>query len=253
MLDWEAIGNALLLIVAALAAFGSALWLALIIWTFRDMRARSRDLFAQVLAAAVVAVLNIPGLIIYLILRPRETLAQAYERSLEEEALLQSIEEKPVCPGCGRASREHWQVCPYCHTKLKKVCVTCGELLQLSWNICPHCASSQLGYAPGETTTERRRAKSKLSRVQKPAKQEVRPESYIEDTVYSGSARQDRTALYPEEAYLAGDYAPDDYTPEPEEAPRYEPEPGYAAPEKHNARRSAVRADVVQFIEDDDF
>ena len=54
------------------------------------------------LATLLVAVLNLPGLVIYLILRPARTLAEAYEQSLEEEALLQEIEDKRVCPGCGR-------------------------------------------------------------------------------------------------------------------------------------------------------
>ena len=54
--------------VAILGAFTAALWLSLTVWTFRDMRSRSRDIFAQLLAALVVAVLNVPGLIVYLIL-----------------------------------------------------------------------------------------------------------------------------------------------------------------------------------------
>src|SRR5512145_2220115 len=93
--------NVLLGCLAGLGAMTAAFWLALIIWTFRDMRSRSRDIFAQILAALLVAVLTLPGLLIYLILRPKETLAEAYERSLEEEALLQSIEDVEHCPGCG--------------------------------------------------------------------------------------------------------------------------------------------------------
>jgi RNA polymerase subunit RPABC4/transcription elongation factor Spt4 len=92
----------------------------------------------------LIAILNFPGLLIYLLLRPRETLAEAYERSLEEEALLQEIEDKPVCPTCGIRVREDWQVCPSCHTRLKKACIQCHRLLELSWNICPHCTTSQI-------------------------------------------------------------------------------------------------------------
>mgnify|MGYP003581026997 CR=1 FL=1 len=51
----------------------AALWLAMIIWTNRDMRARSRDPLAQLFVTAIVALLNVPGLLIYLMLRPRET------------------------------------------------------------------------------------------------------------------------------------------------------------------------------------
>lgn len=124
-------------------------WLAIILWTYRDMRARSRDSLMQGIAALMVAALTLPGLFIYLFLRPRETLAEAYERSLEEEALLQEIEEKPTCPGCGQRVQHEWQVCPNCHTRLKKPCIACGKMLELAWGICPHCATSQ-GYAPVE-------------------------------------------------------------------------------------------------------
>ncbi|MDX2162571.1 MAG: zinc ribbon domain-containing protein [bacterium] len=124
----------------------AATWLAMIIWTFRDMRARSRDLLAQIVVAAMVAVLTVPGLLIYMFLRPRETLAEAYERSLEEEALLQDIEEKPSCPGCRQRVHSDWQVCPQCHTRLKKPCPRCGKMLELSWDICPHCAAALTVY-----------------------------------------------------------------------------------------------------------
>jgi RNA polymerase subunit RPABC4/transcription elongation factor Spt4 len=129
----------------------AAAWLAMILWTFRDMRARSRDRLAQILVALLVAVLTFPGLLIYLFLRPRETLSEAYERSLEEEALLQEIEEKPICPGCKQRARDDWQACPNCHTRLKKPCPRCGRMLELSWDLCPYCAAALPSYAAERT------------------------------------------------------------------------------------------------------
>jgi len=117
----------------------------LIIVTFRDIRSRSRDRLARVLAVLVVALLFLPGLIIYLILRPSKTIEEEYQHTLEEEALLQSIEDNPVCPGCGRKTQPDWIVCPNCHTRLKKPCHHCQRLLDLSWNLCPYCATP----APG--------------------------------------------------------------------------------------------------------
>ena len=131
--------------IALLGAFAGALWLALIVWTFRDMRARSRDLFAQLLAAMVSAILPIAGFVIYLILRPRETLSETYERSLEAEALLQEIEERPFCPGCNLYTRNKWHDCPQCQTILKKPCPNCNQMLELTWNVCAFCANP----APG--------------------------------------------------------------------------------------------------------
>lgn len=143
-LDLQQLSGVLVAVVSILAAVATALWISLIIWTYRDMRARSRDVFAQILAALVVAVLNIPGFLVYLILRPQETLAEQYERALEEEALLQEIEEKQVCPGCGHAVKDDWRLCPFCHTKLKKPCQNCGRLLDLPWSLCPYCEASQV-------------------------------------------------------------------------------------------------------------
>ena len=142
-----AIDNTVLLIITIyIGVVVAVFWLAIVLWAYRDMRARSRDTLAQILVAIVVALLNIPGLFIYILLRPRETLSEAYERSLEEEALLQEIEEKPSCPGCGQRVQHDWQACPFCHTRLKKSCVNCDYLLELSWNICPSCTTSQINY-----------------------------------------------------------------------------------------------------------
>lgn len=140
----ETILSYLTLLAAAVGALLAALWISLVIWAFRDMRARSRDPFAQILAAVVVAVLPVVGIVIYLILRPRETLAEAYERALEEEALLQEIEERPRCPGCSRTIEAKWLLCPHCHTRLRKACQDCNSLLELQWNICPFCGNNHI-------------------------------------------------------------------------------------------------------------
>jgi len=128
-------------ILAFGGAFFIALWFSLIIWTLRDVRSRSRDIFAILLATLMVVIFGPLGLILYFLLRPSVTLAELYERSLEEEALLQDLEERPRCPGCSRQVDEAWIVCPDCHTNLKKMCPSCHKGLHLRWNICPFCGA----------------------------------------------------------------------------------------------------------------
>jgi RNA polymerase subunit RPABC4/transcription elongation factor Spt4 len=150
-MDFQSILNTIqpfvIMFVALFAAFLTATWISAVIWAFRDIRARSRDIFAQILATLMVLIFfplfPLPGLMLYFILRPRETLAEVYERSLEEEALLQGIEERLACPGCNRRIEEEFMICPTCHTRLKKECPTCGHLLHLRWNICPYCGAVQ--------------------------------------------------------------------------------------------------------------
>ena len=119
-----------------------ALVAGITIWTFRDIRSRSRDILAQLLATLLVLVLPVIGLIVYFMLRPQETLAETYERSLEQEALLQAIEEPEVCPGCGQRNQVEYTYCPACHTQLKQSCPQCGKALHLRWSICPYCGTS---------------------------------------------------------------------------------------------------------------
>jgi len=82
----------LVLFVAVFAAFLTATWISSVIWAFRDIRARTRDIFAQVLATLMVLIFfplfPLPGLALYLILRPRETLAEARTRHLAERKAL---------------------------------------------------------------------------------------------------------------------------------------------------------------------
>ncbi|HVN54117.1 MAG TPA: zinc ribbon domain-containing protein [Anaerolineaceae bacterium] len=144
-LDPTTLSNVLLVLTGFGAAFSVALWISLLVWTYRDIRNRSRDSFLRILAVLIVAVLFLPGILVYLIIRPQRTLEEEYQRSLEEEALLQAIEDNALCPGCSRRVREDWIVCPNCHTKLKKTCHQCGKYMELPWNLCPYCATP----APG--------------------------------------------------------------------------------------------------------
>ena len=143
--DPSFLSNFILVSTAFAAAFVAALWLSFLFWVYRDIRKRVRDPLIHILAVLVAAILFLPGMLIYLILRPPQTLEDEYQHTLEEEALLQSIEDKPLCPGCGRQVHDDWSVCPNCHTRLKKNCHQCGRLMELPWNLCPYCGTP----APG--------------------------------------------------------------------------------------------------------
>ncbi|GCE04876.1 zinc ribbon domain-containing protein [Dictyobacter aurantiacus] len=121
--------------------------LSLIIWTFRDIRARTQDFVSQILATVLVALFNVGGLFIYLILRPRQTLAEIYERQLEEESLLAEMTERQTCTNCHARVESDFQVCPSCGQKLKRSCPKCERLLELRWTYCPYCANN-VGSAP---------------------------------------------------------------------------------------------------------
>ena len=58
-----------LILTGFAGAFLVALSVALVIWTYRDIRSRHRDRLVHFLAAVLVALLNLPGILVYLILK----------------------------------------------------------------------------------------------------------------------------------------------------------------------------------------
>jgi RNA polymerase subunit RPABC4/transcription elongation factor Spt4 len=143
--DTSSLNNFLLILAAWGGAFLAALWLSLILWTYRDIRSRVKDPLVRILAVLLVAVLFLPGIVVYMILRPPRTMEDDYQHMLEEEALLQAIEEREACPGCARHTQEDWKVCPNCYTKLRKSCHKCGKLMKLPWSLCPFCGTPEPG------------------------------------------------------------------------------------------------------------
>ena len=160
VINLSSLGNFFTYLTAFFGAFLAAFWLSLVFWTLRDIRARSQDRIVHILSALVVAVLNLPGIVIYMILRPRQTRNEVYAHSLEEEALLSQIEDRPICPGCGTRLVHDWVVCPNCHTHLRKPCSSCGRLMELPWQICPYCGTTAPGVRAEEPSTDMESSKA---------------------------------------------------------------------------------------------
>ena len=134
--SWEA---TLQMVLLVLGTFLVMLWLATLYWTYRDIRQRTRDWILQGFSVALIVFLFPAGLAIYMILRPRYTLSELYERSLEEEALLQDLEDQKACPTCRRRVKDDFLVCPSCRTQLKEPCRQCAKPLSYAWVACPFC------------------------------------------------------------------------------------------------------------------
>jgi RNA polymerase subunit RPABC4/transcription elongation factor Spt4 len=134
-------------LIGCIVAFFVIFWLSTVIWTFRDIRSRTQDFLSQILATVLAAIFPIAGLLIYMILRPRQTLAEIYERQLEEESLLAEMTERQTCNNCHARVESDFQVCASCGQKLKRSCPKCERLLELRWTFCPYCATN-LGTGP---------------------------------------------------------------------------------------------------------
>ena len=135
----ETFARALQFIVAGFAAFGVALWFALAVWTYRDIEQRSSNVAVQVLATLVVVLGFIPGAVIYLLLRPRETASDRYQREVEESYLAQELAATEGCPRCGRFVDDEFIFCPDCGSTLRRTCPSCGRFAGSDWSVCAYC------------------------------------------------------------------------------------------------------------------
>lgn len=129
----------------ALGVYLVLLWAASVLWAYRDIRSRSDDVIVQVLAVSLVLLLPFAGIVLHLILRPRQTLSEKYERELEEQYMRRDLEETFVCPQCQRGIEPEFILCPHCHTSLRRRCTACDRVVDLTWAVCPYCGDDGTG------------------------------------------------------------------------------------------------------------
>ena len=138
--SWQA---TLQLFAVVVLLYVAVLWLALVYWTYRDISQRTHDMTTQAAATLLVLFFFLPGHWIYLVMRPRYTLVEKYERSLEEEAFMQELAGLKSCPQCTKRIKDDFVVCPSCSAMLKEPCTACMKPLEFAWAACPYCAKDR--------------------------------------------------------------------------------------------------------------
>jgi len=151
LLSWPggSLESTLKLAAMIFLSYALVLWLSAVIWVYRDVKKRTDDPASQAIAVLLVALFNVPGLIVYLVIRPQTTLADNYERSLEAEAILHELQlTTNSCQTCRRPIDDDFNVCPHCRTILREPCRACGRSIRTSWVTCPYCATERVQTRP---------------------------------------------------------------------------------------------------------
>ena len=123
-----------------LIVFGVLLYFSLVYWTYVDARRRIIDPML-VGSATAVSLFPFVGTLLYLIVRPPETLEDARERELDVETTRLRLHqlESGLCPHCDYPVERDYVRCPSCLRKLKDRCKSCSRPLDRAWTICPYC------------------------------------------------------------------------------------------------------------------
>jgi RNA polymerase subunit RPABC4/transcription elongation factor Spt4 len=147
-------GEAFQAVIYVIVAYIALIWLASAFWAYRDMRLRSASAITPYVAAVAIIVFTpvffLFGLLIYRIVRPKETIAEVNERALAEEAMLAEVATHAQCANCSRPVHEDWIICPTCRNRLRRVCPNCEHLIELDWTLCAWCGKDfERPEAPG--------------------------------------------------------------------------------------------------------
>ena len=138
--DWQ---STLKIVGALVGAYLALIWVTTVLWSYRDIRSRTRDPFSQLIGISLVTALPLIGIPLYLVLRPSGTLQEAYDRQLEQEAILSELHSVSACPECRRPVQDEFMACPHCQTSLKEPCAHCSRLLTHAWRHCPYCGTTR--------------------------------------------------------------------------------------------------------------
>ncbi len=143
-------------VIYVIAAYIVLIWLASAFWAYRDMTLRTTSAITPYVAALAIILFTpvffLFGLLLYRIVRPKETIAEVNERALAEEAMLAEVATHAQCANCARPVHEDWIICPSCRNRLRRVCPNCEHLIELDWTLCAWCGKDfERAESPGTT------------------------------------------------------------------------------------------------------
>lgn len=116
-----------------------AFWIVVLYWVWLDSGERTSKVAVRILFVLLALVLNVVGLIIYLLIRPSQTIEEIYWSDLEKRYLKYETSELGDCPKCGTQLYPGYNFCPNCKYKLKVKCSKCGLMVDRGCDYCPTC------------------------------------------------------------------------------------------------------------------
>ncbi len=126
------------LMIMALVIF----WIVVLYWVWLDSGDRVSSISARIGYVLLPLFLFVPGLIIYLLIRPPQTIEEIYWADLERRYLKYETSELGDCPKCGTQLFPGFTYCPNCRLVLKVKCPNCEVEMDKHYKYCPSCGET---------------------------------------------------------------------------------------------------------------
>ncbi len=122
------------------AAIGVIFWLVVTSWIWVDSDERTTSNWMR-LFYVFIGLVPVVGWIIYLIVRPSETIDEIYWGDLERRYLKYEAKDLGDCPKCGSQLYPGFIFCSNCGERVKRKCPKCGVYVDLDNKYCPNCGN----------------------------------------------------------------------------------------------------------------
>lgn len=114
-------------------------WIIVLDWVWLDAGERTSNKTARIIYLLLVVFFNVFGWIMYLILRPSQTIEQIYWADLERRYLKYETSELDDCTKCGTQLYPGYTYCPECGLEIKVKCKSCDVYIEKNCEYCPYC------------------------------------------------------------------------------------------------------------------
>ena len=115
-------------------------WIVVTSWIWVDADDRTTNKWMRVFYV-FIGLIPIFGWIIYLIVRPSETIDEIYWGDLERRYLKYEAKDLGDCPKCGTQLFPGFVFCPTCQRRIKRKCSNCGVYIPLEYKYCTNCGN----------------------------------------------------------------------------------------------------------------
>jgi uncharacterized Zn finger protein (UPF0148 family) len=123
---------------AVVIVIGLVFWIVVSSWIWIDADERTTSKWMRIFYL-VIGIVPVLGWIIYLIIRPPETIDEIYWGDLERRYLKYEAKDLGDCPKCGTQLYPGYVYCPNCGERIKRKCSSCGMYVDLEYKYCPYC------------------------------------------------------------------------------------------------------------------
>jgi predicted RNA-binding Zn-ribbon protein involved in translation (DUF1610 family) len=148
-------------------------WLVVTSWIWVDSDERTTSKWMR-LFYVIIGIIPVIGWIIYLIVRPTETIDEIYWGDLERRYLKYEAKDLGDCERCGTQLYPGFVFCPNCGKRIKRKCSNCEVYVDLEYKYCPNCGNKMQKNMKKEKEISQEEMKKQIDETKEEAHETVK-------------------------------------------------------------------------------